>query len=281
MSIGPTVQARVLGTRLRELREAAGVKQSAVVTFAGISQSNLSEIEKGKAVPRQNDLPVIARYYGADEATIKELDKLRAGASKHGWWYVYQLADQYALYVGLEADATKVRAAAISLLPGLLQTESYAQKLHMLRGKYTQEEIDQRVAIRMHRQKRLTGKNPLQLTAILDEGVLHRCARDTSVAPGQLQMLMDRARLPNVELLVLPFEAGLHVGQSGAFSLLSFPDGMLPDVCSQEYIVGGHVVDVPSVVCQLDTLFDDRLRGQALDANESLTVIAKLVELTH
>lgn len=280
MSVGPTVQARVLGTRLKELREGAGVKQSAVITFAGISQSNLSEIEKGKAVPRQNDLPVIARYYGADEATIKELDKLRAGAAKHGWWYVYQLAEQYALYVGLEADATLLRAAAVTLLPGILQTEQYAQKLHALRGKYTQEEIDQRVAIRLHRQKRLTGKNPLHLSVILDESVLLRCARDPSVASGQFQMLLDRAQLPNVELLVIPLDVGLHVGLAGAFSLLSFPDGMLLDVFSQEYIVGGHVVDVPAMVSQVDTIFG-LLRGQTLGVDESLTLIAELAEQTR
>ncbi|MGH3886103.1 MAG: Scr1 family TA system antitoxin-like transcriptional regulator, partial [Pseudonocardiaceae bacterium] len=84
--------------------------------------------------------------------------------------------------------------------------------------------------------------------------------------------LLDRAQWPNVELRVLPFDAGLHVGMAGAFSLLSFPDQLLPDAAHQEYAVGGHIVDDQSVVSQLDTLFG-KLRSQALGTDESLAMI--------
>ena len=82
---------------------------------------------------------------------------------------------------------------------------------------------------------------------------------------------------PNIELRVLPFNAGLDVGMNGPFSLLSFPDDLLADVAYHEYPVGGHVIDDHAVVSQLDTLFSE-LRSQALGPDESLAMIAQLAK---
>lgn len=76
---------------------------------------------------------------------------------------------------------------------------------------------------------------------------------------------------------MLPFDLGLHVGMAGPFSLLSFPDDLLPDIAYQEYIVGGHLIDDTAVVSQLTTLFSE-LRSQALGPNESLAMIAQLAD---
>jgi len=67
----------------------------------------------------------------------------------------------------------------------------------------------------------------------------------------------------------------VHPGVSGAFSLLSFPDQMLPDAAHQEYAVGGHVIDDQTAVAQLDTLFGE-LRDRSLAANESIDLITQL-----
>jgi Domain of unknown function (DUF5753) len=170
-----------------------------------------------------------------------------------------------------------VRSWELELIPGLLQTEQYARTLYSLSGWLSAKEIDRRVAARIERQERLVGPNPLQLTAIVSQAALKRCARHTPVAAAQLRQLVDRAAWPNIELRVLPFDLGLHVGVSGPFSLLSFPDQLLADVAYQEYAVGGHVIDDQEVVSKLATLFSE-LRSQALGANESLAMIAELAQ---
>jgi hypothetical protein len=63
---------------------------------------------------------------------------------------------------------------------------------------------------------------------------------------------------------------------AGAFSLLSFPDGLLPDVGWQENPLGGHVVEDPTDVAFLATLYEE-LRGQALGSDESLTLLAEFI----
>jgi hypothetical protein len=52
---------------------------------------------------------------------------------------------------------------------------------------------------------------------------------------------------------VLPLEVGLHAGQDGSFSVLSFRGQLLPDFVYEEDSTGGHQTDVPSVVEWLHT----------------------------
>ncbi|MGH3899443.1 MAG: DUF5753 domain-containing protein [Pseudonocardiaceae bacterium] len=141
------------------------------------------------------------------------------------------------------------------------------------------DEIDRQVSARMQRQHRLTGPQPLQLSAVVSEAALRRYASHPAIAPGQLQHLIAQANLPNIDLRVLPFSAGLHQSMSGSFSLLSFPGGVLPDAAYQEYAVGGHVIDDQVIVGRLDRLFA-ALRDQALGADESLVVISELLSTT-
>ncbi|MGH3937351.1 MAG: helix-turn-helix domain-containing protein [Pseudonocardiaceae bacterium] len=277
MAVGPTVQARVLGIELARLRNDAKIRQREAAAVVELSQGKIASIEAGRGAIKRGDLILLLQHYGADQETIDRLDELRLGAGTRGWWSVYKLPDQLDLYVGLEASAVSVRSLALKVIPGLLQTEEYARKLHSLRGRLTPEEVDQRVVVRMQRQQRLTGSSPLQLSVVLDEAALLRCARETSVAAGQLQQLLERAQLPNVEVRVIPFDTGLHVGTAGAYSLLSFPGGVLPDVANQEYVAGGHVIDDQTSVAELATIFG-MLRGQALNHDESLTLIAELAE---
>jgi transcriptional regulator with XRE-family HTH domain len=278
---GPTIRRRQLGIELQRLREAAGVTRPAAATAIGCSPARIGHIESGRNVLGKAELIVLLRdHYGADDATLATLEELRTEASQRGWWSTYGLPEWLAGYVGLEYDATSLRCLELELIPGLLQTEAYARTLYTLRGALSAKEMDRRVAARMQRQERLSGPNPLQLTAVVSEAALHRCARDERVAAAQLAQLIDRAQRPNIKLRVLPLDLGLHVGMAGPFTLLSFPKALLADAAYQEYAVGGHVIDDESVVSQLDTLFD-KLRSQALDATESLAVIAELAKNTR
>jgi hypothetical protein len=185
-----------------------------------------------------------------------------------GWWSTARLPEPLAKYVGLESESSSVRSFELELIPGLLQTEAYARELHILRGTHTPDDLDRRVKARLRRQERLTSSSdPLQLCAVLSEAALHRCIRYPSVAQEQFSQLIDWARLPHIDIRVLPFGVGLHRGMAGAFSLLSFPDGLLPDAGWQENPLGGHVIEDPTDVQFLATLFEE-LRGQALGSDE-------------
>ncbi len=280
---GPTVRRRRLGIELQRLREAVGATRPEAATAIGCSPARIGHIELGRNPPSKSDLIVLVRdLYGADRDVLAALEELRSEASKRGWWSTYGLPEWLVGYVGLEYDATSVRCLELENIPGLLQTEQYMRTIYTLGGPrpLSPKQVDRNVAARLHRQGRLVGDNPLQLTAIISQAALQRCAQDETLAAAQLAQLRDRATWPNIELRVLPFRLGLHVGMAGPFTLLSFPDNLLADTAYQEYAVGGHVIEDESVVSQLDTLFSE-LRRKALGPNESLELIAQLAEQTH
>lgn len=278
---GPTIKRKLLGIELRRLREAAGVTRPQAAAALKCSPGRIGHIEVGKNALGYAELVLLLRdLYGADDVTLAALEELRAEATKRGWWSTYGLPEWLAGYVGLEFDACSVRTLELELVPGLLQAPGYARLLHSYSRRLSAREVDRRVAARMQRQERLTGPDPLTLAAVISESALLRCARHPAVAAEQLALLADRAQWPNVELRVLPLDAGVHPGVSGAFTLLSFADRVLPDVAHQEYSVGGHLVDDQAVVSALDTLFGE-LRDLSLSVPDSKAVLSELAEHTR
>jgi hypothetical protein len=245
------------------------------------ARSRISHIETGRNAPRKPDLEVLLRRYGAIDK-LDVLEELRREGGKRGRWSTYRLPSWLIDYIELEADAAKVRIVELELVPGLLQTETYARQVHLVGGVHTAPPADvaRRVAARMQRQQRLTDGNPLQVSAVISEAALERTLAHPDLAAEQLRLLRCRAQLPNVEVYILPFSAGLHRSMSGAYSLLSFAEGIAPDVAYQEYAVGGDLVDDEEIVQTLARLHDE-LRVQALGADESLNVISELINQTE
>ncbi len=112
---------------------------------------------------------------------------------------------------------------------GLLQTEEYAQAV-VTRGMpdAPRAEIDRRVALRLERQKVLVSERAPQVHAVLDEAALRRPYGDRAVMRGQLKHLIEVSEHPGVTLQVMPFSFGGHAGESGAFTMLSFPSPTSP-----------------------------------------------------
>lgn len=276
---GPTIRRRQLGAALRQLRTDADETREQAAYVLGCSPTKVTYLESGRNVIGKTELIVLLQHYGTEEK-LATLEELRQEAGKRGWWSTARLPEWLAAYVGLETEASSVRSFELELIPGLLQTEHYAREIHALRGQKP-DELTRRVTARLRRQERLTAaSDPLHLSALLSEAALMRCAREPSVAAGQFQQMLDWAQRPNIEIQILPFDAGLHSGMSGAFTLLSFPEGLLPDAGWQEYALGGHIIDDESDVASLSTLYNE-LRDQALGCDESLTLLAELIENTH
>lgn len=274
----PTVRAWQLGRTLAGLRKAASITQKRAAELIECSQSRIAQIEDGKLPIKKIELDYLLREYGVDPAEIMQLEQLRIEVERgeQGWWS--GLPGWLGGFMGLEQAARMVRTVEGELIPGLLQTEAYAREQHELRGTLTAPEIDARVAARLQRQYRLTAAvEPLELHAVVSQSALQWCkeAGDETGA-AQLRYLYERAQLPNVDFRILAYRRGRHSGMQGAYSLLSFPDKALPVVAWYEHALSGRVIDEAPAIDRLTRLFD-AIRGQALDANDSLTMLADLV----
>jgi transcriptional regulator with XRE-family HTH domain len=237
----------MLGSQLRRLREARGIGRAEAGYAIRASESKISRLELGRVSFKERDVADLLALYGVTDAAEQEiLLDLAREANAPGWWHRYAdvLPNWFQTYVGLEESAGLIRTYELQFVPGLLQSEEYARAVIELgNSEATDEEIDQRIGLRMQRRQRLLGPNPPRLWAVMDEAALRRPIGGPAVMRGQLEHLLEMSQLPNVTVQVMPFKFGGHAAEGGAFTILRFPEPDLPDVVYVETLTGALYLD--------------------------------------
>jgi transcriptional regulator with XRE-family HTH domain len=275
--LGPALLKRRLGEELRKLRQAAEVTVAQAAAELGSGEAKVRHLENGRNVPSKPDLTVLMTLYKAPPNVREDLDELRLAARRRGWWSHYRLPNWLHNYMGLEADATKIRSFELELVPGLLQTEAYARAVHTLGPNLIEpSEVDLMVAARLKRQEMLTREEPVEFHAIMSEAAFHRL-RGSKLAVGQYQHLLAMIELPNITIQILPFAKLLHQSMSGGFILLSLPDDTYETVAFVDYALGGQMEHESSVVTRLSQVYEE-LAKEALSVDASAAFIRELLE---
>jgi hypothetical protein len=136
-----------------------------------------------------------------------------------------------------------IRTYEVQFIPGLLQTEAYARAVITMGSSADDTEKEQRVSLRTARQSLLTDADGPRLWAVVDEAALRRPIGGPEVMRGQIERLVEATKLPSVILQVLPFQAGGHTAEAGAFSILRFPETDLSDVVYIEQLTSSLYLD--------------------------------------
>ncbi len=93
------------------------------------------------------------------------------------------------------------------------------------------EEIQRRIAVRMKRQKRLTGDDAPKMWVVLNEAALHGRVGGRETMREQLRHLAEMSRPNRVVVQVLTYGAGAHPGdQSTASTGITCPPAGRSDV---------------------------------------------------
>jgi transcriptional regulator with XRE-family HTH domain len=273
----PTIRRRRLGVELRRHREAARVTIDMVAERLGCSTSKVSRIETGHTSATPGDVSAMMDIYGVSEAIKSELVQIAREARQKGWWHPFSTVLTGA-YVGLEAAARSVRTYESQVIPGLLQSEEYAiAVIRAAQSRDSDQEIEQRVRVRMERQSLLIQDDPIDLLVVLDEAVVSRPVGGDEVMRDQLARLITTARLPNVTLQILPFAAGAHAGMDGTFAILEFEEEGDADVVFTENATGGLFLEKAEELSRYISIFET-IRTTALPPEESIGMIQMLVE---
>jgi transcriptional regulator with XRE-family HTH domain len=274
---GPTVLRILLGTQLRRLREARGITaHDAAVAIRG-SESKISRIELGRNAVREVDIADLLGLYGiADPVEREQILSLASRANQPGWWHSYQdvLPSWFQAYIGLEEAAESIRSYDIQFIPGLLQTEGYANAV-LAQGNFSIEETERLVFLRKERQKRFSSGG-LRLTAVVDEMALRRPIGGAGVMRGQLEHLRDISERPGFNLQITPFPEGANVAPA-SFSILKFATPDLPDVVYVEQLTSALYLDKPPEVALYSDAMD-RLSQLSHSPNESREEIESMLE---
>lgn len=278
MDEGPTLRRRRLGTELKRCRERAGLTQENVSRHFEWHAAKVTRIETARVAVTPRDVRDLLTLYGVEDDQYREaLLELARSSKQKTWWTDYRDIMRPGNYVGLEAEAVMLRAWEPIIVPGLLQTEAYIRALMRTGRSWDPPALmDRRVALRLKRQSRLTGTNPLQLAAIVDESVVRRSVGGADVMDDQLRHLIDMAKLPNVTLQILPFDAGEHQFLGGSAALLEFPETTHLDVVYLEGLAGDLYEEQHSEVARYRAEFE-RLSTRALDPRMTLKMIESLL----
>ncbi|RJQ74538.1 XRE family transcriptional regulator [Pseudonocardiaceae bacterium YIM PH 21723] len=223
----PTIRRRRLGIELRKLREAANLTGYEVAKELAWSHSKVSRIETGSVTIMPGNVLELLDLYAVPQNERAPLVDLARQSKQKGWWRQYDdvLPDWFDDFLGLESEAVKVSSYENELVPGLLQTEDYARAVFS--GDPlpdSPDEIDSKVALRLARQRRLSGREAVKFHTVLNEAVIRRPVGGAEIMRAQLSFLAEQAKKRNVRIQVLPFSAGMHAAINGPFHILEFPD---------------------------------------------------------
>ncbi len=276
----PTVRRRRLRYELRRLRAEHGLTIEQVQERSGgdIKAPSISRWENGERSVRPTDLRLLLDIYDVQGERRETLLTLSRQAKERGWWQSYGSAipEWFQVYVGLEAEASSVRIYESELVHGLLQTSDYYRAfLRAAPAAVDQGEAERKIEVRLARQERLTGDDPPEYWAVLNEAVIRRVVGGAEVMRAQLGRIAGLSELPHVNVQVLPFSAGVHPAMDGSFEILGFPDPADPDVVYLENQAGSLYLEEEPEIDRYARMFN-HLIAKALDPDESRRMIARV-----
>jgi transcriptional regulator with XRE-family HTH domain len=237
----------VLGKRLADLREKAGLSYEQAASALDVTHATIRRMEKAEVGLKLPYVEKLLSTYGVtDPEEVEGFLALTKEANRPGWWHRYRdvLPEWFSAFVSLEGEAHTIRAYEPHYVPGLLQTEDYARAVLRAGLPHASDEVIERgIALRLERQALLTRENPPLLWVVMDETVLRRPIGGPQVMRAQIDRLIEAAAMPNVRLQVMPFAAGPHPAMYGPFHIFRFQIQELPDMVCAESLVGAVYFD--------------------------------------
>lgn len=269
----PTVRRRRLSYLLRELREGAGYTAQHVTDTLGWSRGKLTHIEQNQwKRPNRRDIEDLLDIYEVTDTEQREAALTLVKQSRQrGWWVGYSDVLGSGTFVGLEAEARSIRTFEALAIPGLLQTEEYAEAIIRSGGITDDDEVERRVRARMIRKQILSGPDAPLYWSVVDEAALRKSSR------GQLEYLLQ-VQGPRLGVQVLPDSVGPHAALTAPFVMLDFPE---PDPGTVYVSTWSDelFLEKPSHLEQYESLWR-HITATALSVEDSRALIRSLITPT-
>lgn len=273
------VRRRQLSGLLRSYRIRSGKSVKEVAERLFESPSKVTRIEKGQRLATQRDIRDLCVIYNLPHETQEQLMDLARGSRERQWWQRANLNPALQVLIGMEGSAKSISEFELILFPGLLQIQEYADAV--LKAWMPDAGKRQRaVGVRMQRQALFRLHEPPELRVVIDEAVVRRTIGGPDIMRAQLKHVADLATTADrVDLRVIPFRAGMHVGVNHGFTVLEFEN--LTTLSEEPPIAGVVYFEANDGDRYLDASDDvayhlgqfERLRRQALAPDESIDLL--------
>ncbi|MEN3608457.1 helix-turn-helix transcriptional regulator [Plantactinospora sp. ZYX-F-223] len=253
---------RYLLDELRLTRDARGMTQEDLARHIPWAASTIGMIESGRRKPPPGFWVAVDGALQTGGALARLAARLGSSSWFVDWWTV-------------EEGAVSLRSFQALVVPGLLQTEAYARAVLTEAGLTNLEEAERRLAMRLARKALLTRDNPVDLTAVLDEELLHRPVGGPAVMREQLDALLAACALPHVRLHVVPISAGAYPGLNGPFAIATARDRTETGYLDNQ--LSWQVIEDPEDLALLQRAWE-AVRSEALPWQQSAELIKEVAE---
>ncbi|MGW1183182.1 helix-turn-helix domain-containing protein [Streptomyces drozdowiczii] len=257
---------KLVGALVARFRIAAEMTQRQLAEETCTQPETIASVEQGRRAlqlplaRRMDDLLDTKGALATAVENLPEVDLIPAWAEE---------------YLDLEREALTLSWFENQVLPGLLQTESYARAVFRTDvPALTEEEIDQRVATRVDRREILLRKQPPTASFIISEAILIDRLGGDDVYAETLRHLRNCADIPGIAIQVMPLGRRTHAGLSGPFILLETPDHQR--LAYTETQRGSQLISAPDEVSILERKYA-MLRTQALNTEETRALLDRLL----
>ncbi|MGW6741824.1 helix-turn-helix domain-containing protein [Streptomyces sp. NPDC055025] len=256
----------MLGAEVRYHRERKGMSQGELGRPLFVSGAFVGMLEMGVRRMQPEFAVKLDEIFGTGEFFVRNCEVLKK--SKY--------PEHFAEAVEAEATAKMIKEYSPLLIPGLLQTESYARAIFRAGLPLaTEDRIDELVLARLARGKLLKDSTEPVVWVVLDEAVLRRAAGGPAAMAEVLRHIAALVRRHRIIMQVLPFTAGAHAALEGAIKLMTFSDA--PPLAYLEGMNSGQLVDDPPSVDRF-VLTYDLLEASALSPKKSLALLESVAE---
>jgi transcriptional regulator with XRE-family HTH domain len=246
-----------LGTELRRMREAAGLKAREVAELLNSTSTQISQVELGLSGASEERVRRLAAHYAcADEALIDALVAMATDRTR-GWWEEYRgvLPSVFQDTAETEHHATFLREVVVTYVPGLLQTADYARAVYTyVHPGLPESELAPRVEHRIRRRAVIEGDEPTPYETLIHEFALRTRVADRSVCRAQLEQILDQIEQGHATVRVIPIDQD---GFGGAGISMMYAGGPVPrlDTGLRDAPTGVAFIDAEAQLKQLRTLF--------------------------
>jgi transcriptional regulator with XRE-family HTH domain len=220
----PSALRWLVGVELAHFRKQAGLTIAEAATQSGISRPKVGHMETGKYVQLPDDVASLMTVYKAPQRDVDRLASLASSAGGRSWVAPWSniVPDWFRTFVGLEGLADTEFLFEPMVLPGLMQTEDYAQAITTSTGFVRRDHSERFVSFRLARAKRLNDDDPVTVHAIIGEAALRLNVGTPEIRQAQYKHLLALGKLPHVTIQVLRPDDGPHTATSGGFYVLDF-----------------------------------------------------------
>ena len=274
---GATVAKRRLSRRLLQLRVQSGYTANHVCDMLNWGRGKVGRFEANQwKRPEMSDIRDLLRIYNVDEREREQLEELAIQARARPWWRDYSDIFENE-FPGFENDASRIRVFMPLVLPGLLQSQDYAEAFMRIGPRppsWRRKVLD----TRLRRQEILSrpGDTAATLTAVITEASLRYQWGSRSERRDQIEHLIDMGRRPNIDLRIQRFADGPPPGLSSAINIFDFAEGE-PSIAFTETDFALVEVNDPDQVSRYIQSFEKAVDG-ALEPSDTAIYLRQLAD---